>query len=394
MTVITLLLGLFFYQIRENEIRIVKEQLMFSEMAHIKLQERLLTSFFISHLADVEIISELHELKNFAVAENSYSLNSLQLDFLAFLNKRGDYDKISFLDKNGIEKIRVNLKDGKPLLVPKRDLQDKHNRYYFQNIKLLKPGEIYLSPLDLNIENHEIERPFKPTLRIGVPIFDQYADFSGALVVNSLAASMLRIFRDNGRDSAGIHSLLNHAGFCLSAENKNDEWGFMVAGRRAVSFAQRFPVAWEKIIMRKSGQLDATAGLFTFSTFNPEKLIWGVSSGYRDHLITDSEADKMQSSYPWKIVSLITTAQLQGIVAQKLKDKGNLWWGLFTLLFILSGLLLWIVLKIRQKERDQQEQIIEANASLEYKIEERTRDLNESNKKLSTIIETTSQGFI
>ncbi|MEA1923757.1 MAG: response regulator, partial [Pseudomonadota bacterium] len=100
------------------------------------------------------------------------------------------------------------------------------------------------------------------------------------------------------------------------------------------------------------------------------------------------------SSYPWKIVSLITTAQLQGIVAQKLKDKGNLWWGLFTLLFILSGLLLWIVLKIRQKERDQQERIIETNASLEYKIEERTRDLNESNKKLSTIIETTSQGFI
>ena len=392
--VITLLLGIFFYKVRGNETRIVKEQLMLSEMTHIKVQERLLTSFFISHLADVEIISKLHELKNFAVTENSYSLHSLQLDFLAFFNKKGDYDKIRFLDKNGIEKICVNLKDGKPLLVPKRDLQDKHNRYYFQNIKQLKPGKIYPSPLDLNIENHEIERPFKPTLRIGVPIFDQYADFSGALVVNYLAASMLRAFRDNGRDSAGGLSLLNHAGFWLSAENLDDEWGFMVAGHRAANFGQRFPAAWKKIIAGGNGQFDDDAGIFTFSTFSPKNLMRGGTSGSYGYKAAGFKVDKIPVSYPWKIVSMITAAQLQGILAQKLKGKETLWRGFFGLLFLLSGSLLWIFLQSRQKERDQQERIVEINASLETKIEARTRELNESNKKLSTIIKTTSQGFI
>ncbi|MCK5681878.1 PAS domain S-box protein, partial [bacterium] len=119
-----------------------------------------------------------------------------------------------------------------------------------------------------------------------------------------------------------------------------------------------------------------------------------VPTRYSHHLTAGSKVDEMHNSYPWKIVSLVTKARLQEIIAQKLQKKKPFWLGLFGLLFLLSGSLLWIFLKYRQKEQQQQERIIQINASLETRVDERTIQLNEINKKLSTILETTSQGFI
>ncbi|MCK5679603.1 PAS domain S-box protein, partial [bacterium] len=388
---ITLLLGLFFYQIRHGEIKIIKERLALSEMAHVKLQEKLLETFFIAHLADVAIISELQELKKVASGSTDYS--SLENDFLSFSKTRGLYDQIRYLDKYGLEKIRVDLKDGKPFLVPSELLQNKSDRYYFKEIIQLQPGKLFLSPLDLNIEQHEIELPFKPMLRIGTPILNIDGEVQGALIINYLAASMLTAFKESSFDSHGENSLLNRKGFWLSSTKSENEWGFMMAERRMNTFAQSYPAAWKRIILERNGQLKNRAGLFSFSSFNPIALIRGVPSSY-SYQNAGPKEDMRQISYPWKIVSLISHAQLQKIVDQKLKHKDRLWLGLFTLLFFLSGSLLWIFLKYRQKELEQQERITQINASLETRIEERTQQLNYSNKKLSTIIETTSQGFI
>jgi hypothetical protein len=52
-------------------------------------------------------------------------------------------------------------------------LQDKRHRYYFAAILQLKSGELYISPLDLNVEQGRVELPFKPMLRFGVHVFDR-----------------------------------------------------------------------------------------------------------------------------------------------------------------------------------------------------------------------------
>jgi len=56
--------------------------------------------------------------------------------------------------------------------VPAAQLQKKADRYYFAATMALKPGGLYLSPLDLNIENGRIEVPIKPMIRIATPVSD------------------------------------------------------------------------------------------------------------------------------------------------------------------------------------------------------------------------------
>ena len=206
-------LGLFFYKIRENEIITIKERIAAAEMANVKYQERLLDIFFVGHISDAKLIAELHALKSFAVSESNFLFDSLKHDFLSFLSEKGDYAQIRFLDKRGYEKLRVDVINGQPKLIPKKQLQDKSERYYFIETRKLEPGQVYLSPLDLNVEHHKIELPFKPMLRIGVPIFDQQSEFRGALVVNYLASTMLKVFKKAGSNSLGDSSLLNNEGF-------------------------------------------------------------------------------------------------------------------------------------------------------------------------------------
>ena len=75
---------------------LIKERLASAEMAHVNLQEKLLEVIFIGKISDVEIISELHELKDFVMAEDNQLLSSLQKHFLTFSDKRGHYDQIRF----------------------------------------------------------------------------------------------------------------------------------------------------------------------------------------------------------------------------------------------------------------------------------------------------------
>ena len=49
-------------------------------------------------------------------------------------------------------------------------LQNKKDRYYFQDTMTLEKGQIFISKLDLNMENGVLEQPIKPMLRLGTPV--------------------------------------------------------------------------------------------------------------------------------------------------------------------------------------------------------------------------------
>jgi len=56
--------------------------------------------------------------------------------------------------------------------VPDKELQKKGKRYYFSDSFKLKPGQIFVSPLDLNVEHGHLEKPIKPMIRFGTPVVD------------------------------------------------------------------------------------------------------------------------------------------------------------------------------------------------------------------------------
>jgi len=97
------------------------------------------------------------------------ALAAVRKEFLSMAAHHQIFQQIRFLDRTGHEIIRVNARAGKTWLTPVEKLQDKSNRYYFQAAAALKQGQVYISPMDLNIEQGLIERPIMPVIRYATP---------------------------------------------------------------------------------------------------------------------------------------------------------------------------------------------------------------------------------
>lgn len=190
--------------------------------------------------------------------------------FRGFAGQKHLYGQIRLLDVTGQEIVRVNYSRGNPVLVDASELQDKSERYYYREASRLGPHELYISPLDLNIEHGRIEQPFKSVMRFAVPIFDQAGERQAVLVLNYIGDRLLTHFKRAGVNVSGAIHLLDQHGFWLSDRDDQLSWGFMLPhGRR---FADRDPVAWSRIGSEVAGQFRSGEHLYTFETVTPSSV--------------------------------------------------------------------------------------------------------------------------
>jgi EAL domain-containing protein (putative c-di-GMP-specific phosphodiesterase class I) len=120
--------------------------------------------------------------------------------FMDNMLKFSSIDKLRMLDFSGMEILRLNQGDGEPYVVAREDLQNKSDRYFYYEAKVLGRHQFLFSALDLNMDNGVIEvNPetglAKPTLRITSPIDINDQRF-GYLVINFLMRDTLDAIRD------------------------------------------------------------------------------------------------------------------------------------------------------------------------------------------------------
>lgn len=165
----------------------------------------------------------------------------------------GLYDQLRVLDADGMEIIRIDYSENEGSLIKNKEaLQDKSERYYFIETMALSPDELYMSPLDLNVENGEIEEPKKPMLRIGKRIDDDDGTPLGIVMVNINAQSFL-----DAATKLSVHEednvfLLNEEGYYLLSPFSEDEFAFMYDDKQAVGFFSDYPKIWKNLIATKS----------------------------------------------------------------------------------------------------------------------------------------------
>lgn len=163
---------------------------------------------------------------------------------LAELTKR--LDQVRYLDATGFERLRVDFLGSVAKPAETERLQDKSKRYYFLEAKDLPEGDLYISPLDLNVERGEIERPFKPMLRYAVPVFVE-GRRSGVAVLNYDAGQFLD---DLPRDVM----LVDQDGHYLHHPDSAKEWGMMDAlNRNAHNLNHDLPGLTEAILSGRPG---------------------------------------------------------------------------------------------------------------------------------------------
>ena len=223
--------------------------------------------------SDLLFLSELNDFKNYVSTHEELLLSKCAADYKLFMKTSGIYDQIRWIDETGLERIRVDYKNGNPLVVPKEKLQNKRHRYYFIETMKLLQGQIYISPFDLNIEHKKIELPYKPMLRIARIIYDSQGIKRGVFILNYLGENLLKDFVHSTAFSKARVMLYNSEGYCLKGAKK-DEWAFML-NHRDDTLAKTNPQVWQKISKNESGQFQEKDGLWTFQTVRVMKDVRG-----------------------------------------------------------------------------------------------------------------------
>ena len=94
-----------------------------------------------------------------------------------------------------------------PRITPRTELQDKSDRAYVRETMRLGMGDIFVSPMELNVERGVIEEPHKSVVRLATPIDDAAGQRRGIVVLNARGERFLRAFERN-RDRAGVQRML------------------------------------------------------------------------------------------------------------------------------------------------------------------------------------------
>lgn len=225
------------------------------------------------------------------------NIKKLAASYLRFSLEHPTFFKIRWIDDRGMELLIVKNMEGQASIVDIKELENKRDRYYFQESISLKSGEVYVSPLDLDVEQGNVIEPYLPVVRISTPVLDAKQRRHGVLVITLNARDLLARVNSN-MDPARLEAmLLNKDGYWLKSDDHQDEWGFMF--NRQTTLAARHPAAWQKIAGSERGQFEDDDGLWSFETVYPLR---GGKSRISDSAVplrTKNNADQ----YFWKVVS-------------------------------------------------------------------------------------------
>ena len=163
-------------------------------------------------------------LINYLKEPNSINKSEAEKLFLSLVISEHNIMQLRYIDKNGLEKIRVDRKDidSKPFIVNDDEFQDKSNRDYFTNSKNKDLEKIWFSNIDLNEEKNKVEIPYKPTLRIILPL-SKNGSFNGILIINYFLKDKL-----NELLNSEIFDMIlaDENGYILKHYYKSKDWSY------------------------------------------------------------------------------------------------------------------------------------------------------------------------
>ena len=274
------------------------------EIAKTELGHRAIEQFIQKITADVRILAESVTLQRMLQNPSAQNTADLAQEFEAFSRYKGIYDQIRFFDESGMEVVRVNYESGRALIVARDKLQQKHGRYYFKDAFRLERGQLYISPLDLNIEKNTIQRPYKPMIRIGTPVFDRDGRKRGVVLVNYLASEILQRFELLTSSAEAQAFVINAEGYWIVAGDSALEWGFMLD--RNKRFSLLFPEIWQQFLNNSVGQVSTGEHIFSWKTVYPLSS-HAISSSGSIEPIGQSNQVILDHQYFWKVGTHVTS---------------------------------------------------------------------------------------
>lgn len=251
---LSIIVGSLYYQARQREWMLRREQAKHRLDVAFELISREVDRV----RADVLFLADQTSVRQYMDGDAS-RLEEVKMQFAQFVDRKQTYDQIRLLNLNGLETIRVNYARGRIVFVDESELQDKSDRYYFQESLTLDQDEVFVSEFDLNLEHGQIEKPLKPVIRFVASVVNDEGQVEGFLVLNYLGGRLLRTLDDS--TLPGMTMLLRPDGHYLRSPNAADSWGWLLGHK--TTFRSHFPEVWSRIDEMKECQLTAHGAFAT-----------------------------------------------------------------------------------------------------------------------------------
>jgi len=281
--------------------------------AEKKLQEK--EKKFEAFIKKTEIM--LHSIRESKIF-NNYLDNQKEYEailndyFYIMANSHYSFMQFRYIDKNGMEKIRVDRKTqgDTPFLVEKEKLQNKSNRYYFSESKTKPYHKVWFSNLDLNIEHGNVEIPYKPTLRAMLPVYKQ-GEFNGIIIINYFMDQVLKHLLS---DIVYDFKLINNYGEILVSTNENESWGSYKD--KKLTIKDLYPYKYKNFLNQNSYKDDMYFSKKFSNVELPLKLILILNINKK--YISDGTKNIFEENFIYGIVFIIFSLLFSFLFAKKL----------------------------------------------------------------------------
>lgn len=175
-------------RMRESLRQTLVERIAFDTASRAQIVEDFLHTLQqdLHFLSQLKVVQDLASAELAEVSEPAPILRKrVEEEFFIFSQGKRAYYQVRYLNSSGHELVRLNVENGLPAVVPFERLQDKSQRYYIKETMVLEPGEIYVSPMDLNVEYGGVEVPHRAVLRYATSVSGRRG--RGLLVINVYA---------------------------------------------------------------------------------------------------------------------------------------------------------------------------------------------------------------
>jgi two-component system NtrC family sensor kinase len=255
------------YQFENRKERHLESAMVLSKDVSMRLLQRIKT--YESILLITARVLEKVEIKDI---DSDFFI---RLIFTEAMFENPEFYQLRYIDSKGMEVYRMDRVADDIFFLEEEKLQNKKNRYYYKETKKLKDGEVYLSPIDLNVEHGKIEEPWVPTLRISTPILDSKNGGVGVVIINiNLAEDLESLFTQN--DDENIY-LLNKDGYFLTGPDPSALWGFMLGVENSLEVVN--PEVWHELKNNFYGKKIQKKYSFAYSSIDVNNYLLDQGSG-------------------------------------------------------------------------------------------------------------------
>ena len=304
-----------------------------AEQHALGMRQDAVTRVIETAVSDLLFLADLNEVGPFLHDDSPSTRAALEQELAAFSRNREIYNQIRILSPDGRELLRINYLNNHASAVLSEDLQDKSDRPYFQDLAQCTNDTIYVSPLDLNMENGLIEWPLNPVMRFALPVGAEDTD-SGYLILNLAGSVLLSAFADSHPDPESSPLLTDQNGNLSYGFSSESGWDFMLPGSEGHNLSEAFPEEWTRIVSSEAGQFESSNGLFTYTTLVPYEAAGVALCNFTD---SDLPAQSLETiNYDvWKNISWVSSQMLRSVrLSGALQLAG---WNAFGVLLLGTG---------------------------------------------------------